>query len=192
MFINYLKKLYIKLKCRSMRKKFGNVEKSTCFSPKKKNYNELKNIYLGKYTSIGPNTLLLASKKGKIIIKDGSILGPSCKIYTRNHNYDCEGIDAIPYNHIQKCADVVIEEGVWIGESVIILPGVTIGKGAVIGAGSVITKNIPAYAVAAGNPAFVIKYRDKERFDRLLENRVFINSLERKKEFIKDTKKIKL
>ena len=54
---------------------------------------------------------------------------------------------------------VVIGNGVWIGDSVIVLPGVRIGDGSVIGAGSVVTKSIPDYAVAAGVPARVIRYR---------------------------------
>lgn len=45
----------------------------------------------------------------------------------------------------------------WIGMNVIILKGVTIGEGAVVGAGSVVTKNVPAWAVVAGNPAKVVK-----------------------------------
>lgn len=52
---------------------------------------------------------------------------------------------------------VVIEDCVWIGEMVSIMPGVTIGRGSIIGANSVITKNIPPYCMAAGNPAKVIK-----------------------------------
>ncbi len=54
---------------------------------------------------------------------------------------------------------VVIGNAVWIGDSVIILPGVTIGDGAVIGAGSVVTKQIPAYSIAVGNPARVLRKR---------------------------------
>jgi virginiamycin A acetyltransferase len=54
---------------------------------------------------------------------------------------------------------VTIGNGVWIGDSVIVLPGVQIGDGAVVGAGSVVTRSIPAYSIAAGNPARVLKYR---------------------------------
>jgi maltose O-acetyltransferase len=52
---------------------------------------------------------------------------------------------------------VIIEDNVWIGARVIILPGVTIGKGSTIGAGAVVSKNIPPYSVAVGNPARVVK-----------------------------------
>lgn len=55
--------------------------------------------------------------------------------------------------------DVEIGHGVWIGDSVIILSGVKIGNGAVIGAGSLVTRSVPEYAIAVGNPAKVIKYR---------------------------------
>ncbi len=53
---------------------------------------------------------------------------------------------------------IIISDDVWIGMNVIILKGVTIGEGAIIGAGSVVTKDIPAWCVAAGNPAKVIRY----------------------------------
>ena len=52
---------------------------------------------------------------------------------------------------------VLIEDNVWIGESVSVLPGVTIGKGSIIGANSVVSKDIPEYCIAVGNPAHVIK-----------------------------------
>ncbi|EUJ11303.1 acetyltransferase (isoleucine patch superfamily) [Methylophilaceae bacterium 11] len=56
-----------------------------------------------------------------------------------------------------KC---VVEDDVWLGHNAIITPSVTnIGRGAVVAAGAVVTKNVPAYAVVAGNPAKVIKYR---------------------------------
>jgi acetyltransferase-like isoleucine patch superfamily enzyme len=65
---------------------------------------------------------------------------------------------------------VEIGNDVWIGASAIILPGVTIGDGAVVGAGAVVTKNVPSYAIVAGVPATIIKYRfAKETRERLLK-----------------------
>ena len=66
--------------------------------------------------------------------------------------------------------DVVIGNDVWFGHDTIVLSGVTIGDGAVIGAGSVVRKNIPPYALAAGNPAIVSGYRiDKALIPVMLE-----------------------
>jgi virginiamycin A acetyltransferase len=60
---------------------------------------------------------------------------------------------------VKTKGDIHIGSDVWIGYGSIILSGVTIGNGAVIGTGSVVTKDIPSYAVAAGNPARVIRSR---------------------------------
>lgn len=83
-----------------------------------------------------------------------------------------------------KCADfdfmrmprakraVTIGNDVWIGANAIILPGVGIGDGAVIGAGAVVSADVPPYAVVAGVPARVLRYRfDEQTIERLLELR---------------------
>lgn len=91
--------------------------------------------------------------------------GKSLTIFSTNHNY--ESVKSIPYDKKIIEKPVVIEDFVWCGANVTIVPGVIIGEGAVIGAGSVVTKDIPKYAVVGGNPAKIIKYRNKERFERL-------------------------
>mgnify|MGYP000091352893 CR=1 FL=1 len=65
---------------------------------------------------------------------------------------------ALPVNPVE------IGDDVWIGTRVIVLPGVKLGAGCVIGAGSVVTRDIPPLAVAAGNPARVIRQRG-DRFE---------------------------
>lgn len=66
--------------------------------------------------------------------------------------------------------DVVIGNDVWIGYGVIILSGVTIADGAVIGAGAVVSKDVPPYAIVAGNPAAVVSKRfDDDRIEKMLE-----------------------
>jgi acetyltransferase-like isoleucine patch superfamily enzyme len=57
---------------------------------------------------------------------------------------------------------IIIEDDVWIGTNSLLLSGVKVGKGAIVAAGSVITKDVPPYAIVAGNPAKVIKYRFNE------------------------------
>jgi acetyltransferase-like isoleucine patch superfamily enzyme len=58
-------------------------------------------------------------------------------------------------------ADIVVGEDVFLGARVTVLPGVTIGRGAAVGAGSVVTKDVAAETVVAGNPARVIRVRAK-------------------------------
>ena len=67
---------------------------------------------------------------------------------------------------------IEIGHDVWLGQSTMIMDGVTIGTGAVIAAGAVVTKNIPPYAIAAGVPARIIKYRFDDRIiDGLLKSK---------------------
>jgi acetyltransferase-like isoleucine patch superfamily enzyme len=71
-------------------------------------------------------------------------------------------------NDITK-GDVIIGNDVWIGLNATILPGVKINDGAVVGANSVVTKDVPPYAIVAGNPAKLIRMRfDRETIDSLL------------------------
>lgn len=72
--------------------------------------------------------------------------------------------------HPSTKGDIVIGNDVWIGKYANILSGVQIGDGAIIGAKSVVTKDVPPYAIVAGNPAKLIRYRfDKDIIDKLLD-----------------------
>lgn len=93
---------------------------------------------------------------GNIKIGSNVMIGPKTVIWGRDHGMKRDK-PMKEQEHIKK--DINIEDDVWIGANVTILKGVRIRKGAVIGAGSVVTKNIPEFAVAVGNPASVIKYR---------------------------------
>ena len=107
-------------------------------------------VVLRSHASVGVNSLV---SKGTII-NQHVMMGPDCLIYTTNHKFDQETKQFSGYTDIKP---VVIGEHAWIGARVIILPGVTIGRGAIIGAGSVVTKDVPDYHLAAGNPARIVK-----------------------------------
>ncbi|MEN6551326.1 MAG: DapH/DapD/GlmU-related protein [Methanobacterium sp.] len=77
-------------------------------------------------------------------------------IFTQNHKFDPETL-SYPANSNTPRKPVIVEDHVWIGARVIVLPGVTIGKGSIVGAGAVVSKNVPPYSVAVGNPARVVK-----------------------------------
>lgn len=125
-------------------------------------------IELSDYVYIGPNCKLYGT--GKISIGFNSIIGNDVTILSTNHNYES---DLIPYNGDSIDKDVIIEENVWIASNVFILPGVRVGEGAVVAGGSVVTKDVPELAIVGGNPARVIKYRDKEKYYDAVNKKAF-------------------
>lgn len=131
-------------------------------------------ISIGNNCHIQMNCKLFGSGGG-IEIGDGTILSHDIQIFARNHNYDSEDLRLLPYDERNVHKKVIIGQNVWVGARTTILPGVTIGDGAVVGAGSVVTKDIPPCAVVGGNPARVIKYRNKQIYAKLAaENKSYI------------------
>ena len=108
---------------------------------------------------------------GEVIFGDNFHSGPGCLIITSNHNFDSG--NAIPYDDTNIVKSVIINDNVWLGSRVIVLGGVEIGEGAIIQAGAVVVNNIPPCAIAGGNPAKVFKYRNKEHYFRLKEQKKF-------------------
>ena len=95
--------------------------------------------------------------RGGIEIGSNVMIGPHCIIQSQNHVFEDVTKPISLQGYVRM--PVTIEDDCWIGAQVIILPGVHIGRGSVVGAGSVVTKNIPPYSVAVGNPARVIRSR---------------------------------
>lgn len=109
------------------------------------------NCFIGKRTFINHGAYLMDG--APITIGDDCFIGPFCGFYTAAHPL----LEAERNAGLEKASPVRLGNSIWLGASVIVLPGVTIGDGAVIGAGSVVTKDIPAGVVAAGNPCRVIR-----------------------------------
>ena len=89
--------------------------------------------------------------RGGITIGNDVFIGPKVNLITINHDPNPENRSAT-YGR-----PILIEDKVWIGINSTILPGVRIGYGAIVGAGSVVTKDVPAMTVVAGNPARVVR-----------------------------------
>jgi len=123
----------------------------------------------GTHMEIGENTYINVNcnfiDDGKIKIGRGVMFGPACTVATVGHPID----PSLRAEGLMYAAPVEIEDNAWICANVVICPGVKIGKNAVIGAGSVVTRDIPANCVAAGNPCKVIReigQKDKEFYFR--------------------------
>ncbi|MBT0994086.1 sugar O-acetyltransferase [Cellulomonas sp. DKR-3] len=114
-------------------------------------------LHIGDRTFVNADFLTLGG--GEIRIGADVLIGPSVRIYTPTHVLDPE----LRPQGWERVDPVTIEDGVWLGGSVVICPGVTIGARSVIGAGSVVTKDVPPDVVAAGNPARVLRPLDPGR-----------------------------
>ncbi|PJM72917.1 acetyltransferase [Bifidobacterium primatium] len=107
-----------------------------------------RNIIVGRNVFVNWGCVMM--DRGGITIGDGTFIGPNVQLITTNH-------DRNPYNRPTTISHpITIGERVWIGAGAIILPGVGVGDNAIVGAGTVVTHDVPADAIVAGNPARII------------------------------------
>lgn len=145
-------------------------------------------VYLGFASYMGSGYI-----KGKSLIRRYCSIGQNVKIALARHPlgsfsthpmWSANQIKRMDVDHIKvqpspSCKhlknnefDVIIENDVWIGDDCLIMRGVHMGQGATIGANSVVTKDVPPYAIVAGSPARVIRYRFSDKITkRLMESR---------------------
>ncbi len=158
-----------------------------------KNFINHPNIQIGDYTYLNDFKLpvedvrqmlvpyMHAGAPEKLIIGKFVQIAHGVQIITSSANHQMDGFSAYPFavfgepwasGYTAKWpnkGDTIIGNDVWIGHEALIMPAVTIGDGAIIASRSVVTKNIPPYAIVAGNPAKIIRYRfDDETIATLL------------------------
>jgi len=110
-----------------------------------------KHIFVGKNFYANYNCTIL--DVGRVTIGDNVFFAPNVSVYTAGHP-----VHPVSRNSgYEYGLPVTIGSDCWIGGNTVICPGVTIGSGVVIGAGSVVTKDIPSWSVAVGNPCKVIR-----------------------------------
>lgn len=119
----------------------------------------------------------------KLIIGKFCQIASGIKIIMNGANHRMNSVTTYPFNimgngwekvtpkleDLPFKGDTIIGNDVWIGQNVTILPGIHIGDGAIIGANSVVTKNIPSYHIAGGNPCKIIRKRFSEELINYLE-----------------------
>jgi acetyltransferase-like isoleucine patch superfamily enzyme len=115
-----------------------------------------RNLVIGDDVDLALNVQIETS--GGVTIGDRTLVGYGTKIFSRNHLIPPNRGRVFDAGHSFKA--VSIGNDVWLGANVIVLPGRTIGDGAIVGAGSVVTKDVAAYTVVAGNPAKLVRVRN--------------------------------
>ena len=111
-------------------------------------------INIGDWSTIGYHTFIFASLR--ISVGKNCLIAPFCYLVDSNHG---SRRDELIRNQEMTARPITVADDVWLGVGVTLLAGVTIGEGAVIGARAVVTKDVPPYAIVAGNPAQIVSQR---------------------------------
>lgn len=118
--------------------------------------NGVGDVFIGHNTLVGIGNVVI----GPVVIGNNIIIAQYVVISGLNHDYESVQIPISAQPITKK--QIVIDDDCWIGANVVITSGVHIGKHCVIAAGSIVTRNIPAFSIAAGNPARIIKQYNSE------------------------------
>jgi acetyltransferase-like isoleucine patch superfamily enzyme len=112
-------------------------------------------LSVGEHSVINRNCRL--DSRGGLTIGANVSISPECYLITASHDPHSPS-----FSGSSKSTAVKIHDYAWLGVRALVLPGVTIGRGAVVGAGAVVSRDVPAMAIVAGNPARVIGQRKAE------------------------------
>ena len=132
-------------------------------------------VSIGKFTYGPINVLAWGNSNEKLVIGDFCSIAKGVQ-FNLGGNHFFSYLSNYPFSYYftgkvkpaSTNGPIIIKDGVWIGTDALILSGVTIGKGSIIGARAVVAKDIPPFAIVAGNPGKIIRYRfNKETRKRL-------------------------
>jgi acetyltransferase-like isoleucine patch superfamily enzyme len=119
-----------------------------------------RNIVLGDRVHIGAGCYVWGGPgRGRVVLGDDVLMAPGVMLTAANYRFNDGG--PVTEQAMDE-ADIIIGRDVWLGYGVVVLPGVTIGDGAIVGAGTVVRKNLPAGAIAVGNPARIVGQRSQK------------------------------
>lgn len=126
-----------------------------------------KRSRIGRFSSIGPNVHIGTGRHPLDALSTNTMVHKTC------FTIDGEiGVNLEKRVAFDQTLPVVIGNDVWVGMNAVIMDGIIIGDGAVIGTGAIVTKDVPPYAIVAGVPAKIIRYRfDEQTIARLLQSR---------------------
>ncbi len=116
-----------------------------------------RNIYIGDHVFLNVQCTIMDCNE--VHIGRHVMIGPAVQIYTAAHDLRAEARN----QGWEVAKPIVIEDNVWLGGGAILLPGVRVGRNAVVGAGAVVSRNVSANTVVAGNPARVIRDIEQEQ-----------------------------
>lgn len=128
----------------------------TCVNPTREPMNENSYIRIGRHVYVGRYSNLTTGG-GYIVIGDNVLIAHMVSLVASGHGIARNSL--IRGQSRPEKKNVEIGSDAWIGAAAIVLPGVRVADGAVVGAGAVVTHDVPAYAIVAGNPARVIGER---------------------------------
>lgn len=144
----------------------------------------LGKIKIGNYSSLwGPNLDIYSNQKAGVEIGNFCSIARNVSFQSFNHNFKKPTSYFIGQNFFKEKwenekvykGDIVLKNDIWIGAHSVILSGVAIENGAVVAANSVVTKDVPPFAIVAGNPAKIIGYRFEPHIIQTLQELAWWN-----------------
>ena len=140
-------------------------------------FGDVNLVKVGKSVSFGGNVIIYAN--AEVSFGDNTMVALNVVFHTSTHDYTSH-----PMWHYRIDRPISVGRHVWIGLGAIILPGVIIEDYAVIAAGAVVTGNVPKGAIVGGNPARIIKYRDKGWYEKEMSLQDNTNAYIKKEGFL--------